>query len=422
MKKYFVVILLLFVLFFSCRFGKIATQNLSYLYDKDMSPFIPGYTVFHKNDTVSLIYFKIYSGSLLYVRPVEEDIFSAKFSLKAELYDSPARLRHSGGYDMKLILDSNSVTITDNDRDNKRDIIETLEIKTKSHGSYLLKLIFADLNKHTTVESYINIYRNSPYGRQNFIMLNVDSLPFYNPWISGEQQFRLVSNNKKINKLFVRYYGRIFPIAVPSFSTISEKSFDFDADSIFTVPLENGSTALMKLVKKGYYHFQIDTTTKEGYTVFRFDEGFPRVTTPAQMLYPLRYLTSKYEYDDLIVMKNKKEAVDKFWAETAGNVDRAKELIKLYYNRVQEANRYFTSYIEGWKTDRGIIYIVYGHPNVVYRGKNMENWVYGEARNMLSITFSFYKIENPFTDNDYSLSRSPAYKDGWYIAVDNWRR
>jgi GWxTD domain-containing protein len=413
MKKYFIVILLLFVLSFSCRFGKIATQNLSYLYDKSMVTFIPGYTVFHKNDTVSLIYFKFYSGNLLYMKPVEENVFSAKFSLKAELYDS---------YDMKLILDSNSVSITDNDRDNKRYIIETLEIKTKSPGSYLLKLIFADLNKHTTVESYINIHRDSSYSRQNFIMLNVDSLPFYNPWISGEEQFRLVSNNKKINKLFVRYYDRIFPIAAPSFSTINEKSFDFNADSIFTVPLENGSTALMKLVKKGYYHFQIDTTTKEGYTVFRFDESFPKVTTPVQMLYPLRYLTSKLEYDDLIVVKNKKEAVDKFWVETAGNTDRAKELIKLYYNRVHEANLYFTSYMEGWKTDRGIIYIVYGPPNVVYRGKNIENWVYGEARNMLSITFSFYKVENPFTDNDYSLSRSPVYKDGWYIAVDNWRR
>jgi hypothetical protein len=97
-------------------------------------------------------------------------------------------------------------------------------------------------------------------------------------------------------------------------------------------------------------------------------------------------------------------------------------MIKLYYNRVMDANRFFTSYLEGWKTDRGIIYIIYGPPNVVYKGRNVEGWVYGEDKNMLSINFTFRKLDNPFTDNDYSLTRSPAYKDGWYIAVDNWRR
>lgn len=140
------------------------------------------------------------------------------------------------------------------------------------------------------------------------------------------------------------------------------------------------------------------------------------------MLHPIRYLTTKNEYNDLEAMNNDKEAVDKFWIENAGNADRAKQMIKLYYNRVMDANRFFTSYLEGWKTDRGVIYIIYGQPNIVYKGRNAEYWVYGEDKNMLSIHFDFNKVENPFTDNDYSLTRSPVYKDGWYIAVDNWRR
>ena len=201
-----------------------------------------------------------------------------------------------------------------------------------------------------------------------------------------------------------------------------EKPFVITADSIFTVPAVNGKTALINLPRKGIYLFQTDTSLKKGFAVFRFAENFPYVTTVNQMLQSLRYLTSKNEYDDIVITKNKKEAIDKFWIETAGNADRAKELIKSYYNRVQFANRFFTSYIEGWKTDRGIIYIIYGEPNIIIRGKGFEKWTYGEDRNMLSITFSFYKIENPFTDNDYGLSRSPLYKDGWYIAVENWRR
>jgi GWxTD domain-containing protein len=413
MKRYVLIFIALIAILISCHTGKIATQNLSYLYDKDMQPYIPEYLIFHKIDTVSTIYFKINSKNLLYVKEQNDEVFTSKFSLKAELYES---------YSMKQLLDSSVVSMSDIDNLHKRDIVGTLDIKTKPSGIYLLKLIFADLNKHTTVESYVNIYRTNPYNAQNFIMHNADSSLAFNSWVSSNDKFRIETNNTNLEKLFVRYYDRIFPIASPPFSASNEKSFNYTADSLFTVPVVNGSTALLNFPKKGIYHFQSDTTTKDGYTVFCLADYFPKVTTVDQMLKPLRYLTSKYEYDDLIIQKNKKEAIDKFWIETAGNADRAKELIRMYYNRVQEANTYFTSYLEGWKSDRGIIYIIYGPPNVVYKGKDIENWTYGEDKNLLSITFSFYKVENPFTDNDYSLARSPVYKDGWYIAVDNWRR
>jgi GWxTD domain-containing protein len=347
------------------------------------------------------------------VKELNADVFTSKFSVTAQLYDS---------YEMKHILDSISIPYTDIDNTNKRDIIGNFDIKAKTPGEYLLKLVFADLQKQTTVESYLNIYRNSPNSSQNFKMITDDSLLSFTHRVTSEDQFRIESNNNKLEKLFVRYYNRIFPIALPPYSVATTKPFDFTPDSLFTVTVTDGSTPQLKFPKKGIYFFQTDTASKEGFAIFRFDENFPKVGTVDQMLQPLRYLTSKYEYDDMVMLKNKKEAVDKFWIEAAGNADRAKEMIKLYYNRVQDANRFFTSYIEGWKTDMGILYIIYGEPNVVYRSKNVESWVYGEDRNLLSITFTFIKVQNPFTDNDYSLSRSPVYKDGWYIAVDNWRR
>ena len=140
------------------------------------------------------------------------------------------------------------------------------------------------------------------------------------------------------------------------------------------------------------------------------------------MLLPLRYLTTKKEFNELLLQKNKKIAVENFWIEIAGNQSRAKSLIRKYYNRVQEANRLFTSYLEGWKTDRGLIYIIFGPPNIVYRMSDYERWIYGEAGNKLSLKFDFVKVNNPFTDNDYSLVKSPDYKEKWYHAVNYWRR
>ena len=64
--------------------------------------------------------------------------------------------------------------------------------------------------------------------------------------------------------------------------------------------------------------------------------------------------------------------VDKFWLENARNVDKGKSLVSAYYNRVEAANLFFSSYLEGWKTDRGIIYVVLGPPSQVTRNQWQE--------------------------------------------------
>ncbi|MFH0867455.1 MAG: GWxTD domain-containing protein [Bacteroidota bacterium] len=413
MRKVLYIPVLFFLIFFSCRTGKISTSNLSYLYDRDMISYIPDYSVYHLNDTISRIYYRFNSGSLLYVKELNEDHFSAKYSFQTQLYES---------YDMKSVLDSNAVIFTDYDNKSERNIYGTIDVMAPAGNDYLMKFTFNDLNKHTSVELFIDINKSNVNSQQNFLLLDSDSLPAFTYVADSSSEFRLQCNNSKLQKLFVGYYDRIFPIASLPFSMVSNKPFEYAPDSLFTISVNNGISQVINFPYKGFYHFQSDTSQTSGITLFRFYDDFPKITAADQMLYSLRYLTSKYEYDDLATMKNKKEAVEKFWIDLAGNADRAKEMIKLYYNRVQCANRYFTSYLEGWKTDRGLIYIIYGMPNIVYRSDRTESWIYGEDRNMLSITFTFTKVKNPFTENDYSLSRSPAYKDGWYIAVDNWRR
>ena len=62
-----------------------------------------------------------------------------------------------------------------------------------------------------------------------------------------------------------------------------------------------------------------------------------------------------------------KVALDDFWIKCGGNIDKARELIRIYYTRVFYSNYYFTSYKEGWRSERGMIYIIYGPPDKVYK-------------------------------------------------------
>ena len=53
------------------------------------------------------------------------------------------------------------------------------------------------------------------------------------------------------------------------------------------------------------------------------------------------------------------------------SLERAKELIKNYYGRLQHANLFFTSYLEGWKTDRGMIFMIFGERTNAVRGQKL---------------------------------------------------
>jgi hypothetical protein len=95
--------------------------------------------------------------------------------------------------------------------------------------------------------------------------------------------------------------------------------------------------------------------------------------------------------------------------------------IRRYYKRVEEANRFFSVAAEGWKSDRGMIYLVYGPPAVVYRTQDSEEWTYGEAGNPMSVRFLFnLNVNRPVPD--FEMLRSENYRNTWNMAVSNWRR
>jgi GWxTD domain-containing protein len=211
-------------------------------------------------------------------------------------------------------------------------------------------------------------------------------------------------------------------LPAPAFSTYTPKSFDYAADSVFSLAMDTSGLASIRFEKLGFYHIQIDTTVKEGFTIYRFNEEFPYLTSSEQLVPILRFITTRQEYEDLMSQADKKKAIDDFWQRNGGNNERAKSILKVYYTRAQEANLYFTSYCEGWKSDRGLIYTIFGQPNTLYKQENSETWVYGEDASYKSLSFVFVKVINPFSENDFQLNRSDMFKDEWYKGVDAWRQ
>ena len=152
--------------------------------------------------------------------------------------------------------------------------------------------------------------------------------------------------------------------------------------------------------------------------------AYPALSTAAELIEPLRYLTTSQERQRLTDAPDPKRAVDKFWLDIAqGNQRLGKELIRGYYGRVTAANRLFAAHKAGWLTDRGLLYVVLGPPPGVRRlADGEERWYYPDGG--LSggpVTYTFRPRPSTFAPDYYELVRRPEYELLWYAAVEKWR-
>jgi GWxTD domain-containing protein len=409
-SKVLLVLSVIIVAASGCFTERISNQNLSYLYDRDASFMHPEFNVLHKNDSVTELHFRLNSNELLYLHNPESNFYSAFFRIRYEVYTQ---------LESKLLIDSSVVVFADSSLLMQgKTISGILELKPSKVKQSLLKIDLVDLRRNSRIKRYFEIDRRNPNCRQFFtLQLANSNQALSRNYIKADEQFTLDHVSGK-DRAIVRYYNREFPLPKPPFSVETPKVFDYQADSIFELPLGQPLT----LPKEGFYHFQVSDSTKDGFTLYRFDETFPAVKDVNDLIEPLRFINSNTEYKTIKEADFPKAEVDRFWLKLAGNQDRARVLIQKYYSRVENSNEFFTSYTEGWKSDRGLIYLIFGQPNIIYKNSNSEHWIYGEEENPASLGMTFYKVENPFSDNDFRLDRSPIYKSSWYSAVDMWRQ
>ena len=129
-------------------------------------------------------------------------------------------------------------------------------------------------------------------------------------------------------------------------------------------------------------------------------------------LKPMQYIMSNKEWNELrkASKEEKLKIFKKYWAdrdpdpETEGN-----PLMREFFLRVEEANERFTAHgLDGWHTDRGRVYIVYGPPDKVERrrdferGYTLEIWTYQEIGRM-------FVFEDRYGNGEFKLSSPNSF-------------
>lgn len=224
-----------------------------------------------------------------------------------------------------------------------------------------------------------------------------------------------------------------------SSSSIQYKGIEFrDTEEIDTNVrvLDQPGSVLIEfkypILERGNYRFKVETTDQAGETILKARDfsvkgkNYPSIASAREMAEPLIYLMDDRRHEEMMSIEDPellKEAVDRFWLSNVGNQNRAKSVISLYYERVEEANKQFSNFKEGWKTDMGMIYILFGPPWYVDRTLNLMEWTYSYDRDP-NRTFRFESNRIPNADfpfAHYIVQRSQNYFTVVYQQTERWR-
>ena len=387
--------------------NSISGRNLSHLYRVDLEEEIEvDYELVHLGGGKSRLAFKIAADMLASAQG--ETNFSIRYRLY-QTYSSPDPI--DSGYS---VFAANVVS--------GREIHDHLDVDIPAGRNYMLDVSITDLNAVKMNRQYIDVINPSHFSRQSFQLQTSLGERVFTSYVTQADSFELKLGSHVDKPIYARFYDRNFPIAAPPFSATNNRPFEFRPDRVFELEIAGDERIGLPITRSGFYQVSNDTLKKMGGTVYYFGQHFPAAKTLNDLLLPLRYITTSPEYKAIVESENKKQAIDEYWLGVGGSAERARMLIKSYYSRVEEANTIFSSYMEGWKTDRGMCFIVFGPPSHVYRTTAQETWLYGEQGKYNALRLVFTRVVNPFTANDFRLNRNATLKSPWYRAVEFWRQ
>lgn len=385
-------------------------KNFAYMYNPSSTSLHPQYLVYHKDEEVSTLMIKFYPNELLFNQTNEDNEYRAKVEFSYILTD----------VENKSLVDSSFILLTLNLDDVQDEMITFIPFMAKLGNKYKLQVKSYDVKRKKSNRTAIIVDKTNKLSRQNFLIRQFgNSVPLFNNQIDSNTSFFIEYTYGKYDSLNVKYYKDNFFIPSPPSLNVHQVDRFEVPDSQYVLHLSD--TNIFKVTKKGFYTFQIDTSRNNGIGLSYFGEDYPYFKRADNLVYPLNYLMNDTRYKKLLQIPNKKLAVDNYWLNAANdNIEVARELIRVYYNRALLANYYFTSYKEGWKTDRGMIYLIYGLPNYIYKSDDTERWIYEELQGPEKLYFKFKKVYNPYSDENYVLMRSELLQTRWKDAISSW--
>ena len=366
-------------------------------------------------------------GNVISNKRVEEKVTGATQSI------SQSRETVEIDYSLEVQPSNYEVVVIVRDLNSKKELTQTTEtyIPETDKGAYTLTSIQM-FGKEIGDERWDPITTYDVKGR-------IDSLRFVFQVISEQTDKRM-----RLNSRLVRYdsdtsYTRPMHYSNFSPSSIEYKGIDYDRETELQsnqrILTDYGSVFIeykFANQERGNYHFEVRARRGEDEEIFKGrgfgvkSKNYPAVITTRELARPLVYLMGEGDHEDLMSISDTdslKKEMDRFWLKNIGNASKAQDVIEMYYQRVEEANKQFSNFKEGWKTDLGMIYILFGPPWYTQDRLKQLNWYYSYNREDPEYSYRFYqpKLNNKFFPfYHYLLERHNYYYTVQYLQRELW--
>jgi GWxTD domain-containing protein len=386
------------------------TTNYVSLYDPASANIRPDACFRHMSKDTSYLFFRVDPQNMMSVTKADGSLSEDAYLLfKYAIRDA----------ETKAIVDSASFQYAVSKK-TKTDFITYVPVNLPDGKNYYASVLFVDEVKKSWKRLLIDINKSDNQSPEYFFpeYLYPNQSPVFHHFIRKGSDIRISSEFYRTEDILVLRFENDSSMPLPAYSERNIESFN----SGFTLDTLLQSNDTIRFDVPGFYKILADTADNlTGFDLLVADKHYPYIRTPEAMLPPLQYITNTSQYRIIEKSDSLKYAIDDYWLKLGGSVVKARELIRIYYNRVQLANQFFTSTKEGWKTDRGMIYVLFGVPKAIYKNYNQEEWLYSESDMNASLIFRFERDENALTNSEFRLVRDERFKQAWNQAIMTWR-
>lgn len=380
--------------------SRMSSADVSFLYNPD-NEFLIDHRVAQQDNQV-----KVYLRFILNSGIVKISDYDIKYDIRNSYIDE----RHVNG--LKRLDTANLI------QTGFREFIYAFDFeKTPEQKLIVLEITNVARGKEFVID--IPIMRNKNVPNQPFLIFEANrDIPYFSRFINSDQSFRLVNVFGETGSYQITGFQNNKAIAMPPFDEAEQKSTsEVPIDTLYGA----AEAEKVNLSNPGYYLINDADAPKNTTGMLVTDKFYPYFGDYQKMVQPLIFITTNDEFKVIRSASDYRLAFEDFVTTRVSNGGKmAQDFVKLYFGRIRKSGHLFTADKDGWKTDRGMIYQIYGAPLQVFRNEDSELWIYASP-NGGRMRFAFEIAADENNQVSYTLMRSDKYKDSWMEAVTNWR-
>lgn len=370
------------------------------------------------------VYIQVPYKNIVFIKTGEG--FTAKYSVTASIFDSSKSLllQEKTWNETINVIDYNMATAKENYNLSKRSfelkpgkyLIRTAmqDLDSKKEATSEVPIVIKDFNKNMNLSDILLIAKDANQQESGSIVPNINrNIASYKDRVKIYFEIELKDSLEK--KVKIDYQVNDSENKVIHVEEEDRNIKPGDNQILYVMqefPFEMGNY-LITVTLKDQEGNVLGTSNKPFYS---HTKGLPFIISDIdKAIQQCVYIATPSEMHYMEDGKDKTEKIKRFlefWKKKDPSPNNEEnEIFDEYFRRVDYANEHFSSYTEGWHSDRGMVFIILGPPNNVdrhpfeYDSKPYEIWEYYNLNRSFVFVdqtgFGDYRLITPFPGDLY---------------------